>query len=227
MGERFPILVPPDTDDVPPCMAPANLRKAGQRMDYPLLAWDTTEGGQREYELQFAPYNSSVWTTIQPQENPVRVVAVFNTDTYYKARIRSRCYHGCVVHNIWSWSPWSEEILFYTGPTEPDTTTAITPVEGCPDGLFTLTPNPATGTVTVTVGSLTHSSALAGTSPNLGEELVLTLRDAAGHEVLRKEFSIVNCQFSIPLDLSGLAAGTYFVTLSTPTATGTQRLVVR
>ena len=56
---------------------------------------------------------------------------------------------------------------------------------------------------------------------------MLTLRDAAGREVLRKEFSIVNCQFSIPLDLSGLAAGTYFVTLTTPTATGTQRLVVK
>ncbi|MBP5541667.1 MAG: T9SS type A sorting domain-containing protein, partial [Bacteroidales bacterium] len=92
---------------------------------------------------------------------------------------------------------------------------------------FTLSPNPATGTVTVTVGSLTHSSALAGTSPNLGEEFSLTMTDAAGREVLRKEFSIVNCQFSIPLDLSGLPAGIYYVTLSTPTATGTQRLVVK
>ncbi|MBP5541666.1 MAG: T9SS type A sorting domain-containing protein [Bacteroidales bacterium] len=87
-------------------------------------------------------------------------------------------------------------------------------VEASPDGLFTLSPNPATGTVTVTVGILN--------SP-----MVLTLTDAAGREVLRKEFSIVNCQFSIPLDLSGLPAGTYFVTLTTPTATGTQRLVVR
>ena len=77
------------------------------------------------------------------------------------------------------------------------------------------------------VSSLTHSSALKGTSPNLGEQLVLTLTDAAGREVLRREFSIVNCQFSIPLDLSNLPAGAYFVTLSTPTATGTQRLVVR
>ncbi len=112
------------------------------------------------------------------------------------------------------WGPWCDPILFYTGPTPPDTTTAITPVEGCPNGLFTLTPNPATGTVTVTVGILN--------SP-----MALTLTDAAGREVMRKEFSIVNCQFSIPLDLSGLAAGTYFVTLSTPTATGTQRLVVK
>ena len=78
---------------------------------------------------------------------------------------------------------------------------------------------------------------MENSSPKLGEvpfraeecvkELTITLTDATGREVLRKEFSIVNCQFSIPLDLSGLAAGTYFVTLTTPTATGTQRLVVR
>ena len=113
-------------------------------------------------------------------------------------------------------------------------TTGIAPVEANAVDFFTLSPNPATGRVTVTVGSLTHSSALAGTSPNLGEEFSITLTDAAGREVLRKGLSTLmnvspdtGSQFSIPLDLSGLAAGTYFVTLSTPTATSTQRLVVR
>ena len=101
-----------------------------------------------------------------------------------------------------------------------------------PAVLFTLTPNPTTGKVTVTVGhtpqSGTHSSvSKADSSPNLGEQLILTLRDAAGHEVMRKEFSIVNSQFSIPLDLRHLPAGAYFVTLSTPTASSTQRLVVK
>ena len=80
--------------------------------------------------------------------------------------------------------------------------------------LFTLTPNPTKGKVTITV-----------TQPE--PQLILTLRDAAGHEVMRKEFSIVNSQFSIPLDLRHLPAGAYFVTLSTPTASSTQRLVVK
>jgi len=123
------------------------------------------------------------------------------------------------------WGPWCDPILFYTGPTAPDTTTAISPVEGCSDGLFTLTPNPATGMVRVTLGHTPQS--LRDSSPNLGEQLILTLTDAAGREVMRKELSIVNCQFSIPIDLSNLPAGAYFVTLSTPAATGTQRLVVR
>jgi len=228
-GTLYPILVPPDTDDVPQCMAPANFRKSGQRMEYPILAWDTTEGGQREYEIQYAPYNSDRWITFEPTENPATVFPASNPDIYYKARIRARCYHGCVVHSTWSWSPWSDPILFYTGPTEPDTTTAITPVEADATDFFTLSPNPATGKVTVTVGhtpqSGTHSSALAGTSPNLGEEFSLTLRDAAGHEVLRK--SLPAGTDSVDLDLSHLPAGAYFVTLSTPAASATQRLVVK
>ncbi|MBP5540981.1 MAG: T9SS type A sorting domain-containing protein, partial [Bacteroidales bacterium] len=100
-------------------------------------------------------------------------------------------------------------------------TIGIAPVEANAASFFTLTPNPATVTVTVTVGILN--------SP-----MVLTLTDAAGREVLRKELSTLmnvspdtGSQFSIPIDISGLAAGTYFVTLSTPTATGTQRLVVK
>ena len=79
---------------------------------------------------------------------------------------------------------------------------------------FTLTPNPTTGKVTVTV---------AQPAP----KCELTLRDAAGHEVLRKELSTFNSQLSTTLDLRHLPAGAYFVTLSTPTASSTQRLVVK
>ena len=64
--------------------------------------------------------------------------------------------------------------------------------------------------------------------------MTFTLRDAAGHEVMRKELSTLmnvspdtGSQFSIPLDLSSLPAGAYFVTLTTPTASGTQKLVVK
>ncbi len=92
-------------------------------------------------------------------------------------------------------------------------TTGIAPVAN-PADFFTLAPNPASGKVTLTIAR-----------PGSRNELVVC--DAAGREVMRKEFSIVNCQFSIPLDLSDLPAGAYFVTLSTPTASATQRLVVR
>ncbi|MBP5540880.1 MAG: T9SS type A sorting domain-containing protein [Bacteroidales bacterium] len=240
-GGVFPIIKPYEEDSVF-CDTVPGFHLAGMRVGYPTFAWDTDFCREEElFEVQFAPYHpgtatpDEAWRTVSTTDSSIEVYSVFDPDIYYQARIRARRHHLCPIHDTVMWGPWCDPILFYTGPTEPDTTTAITPVEGCPDGLFILTPNPATGTVTVTVGSLTHSSALKGTSPNLGEErltrlgeeLVLTLRDAAGHEVLRKEFSIVNCQFSIPLDLSGLAAGTYFVTLSTPASSGTQRLVVK
>ena len=90
---------------------------------------------------------------------------------------------------------------------------------------FTLSPNPATGRVRVEIHT---PSPLRGTPPNLGGEpgtCSLAVRDAAGHEVMHK--AIPPAQTALDLDLSDLPAGAYFVTLTTPTATGTQRLVVR
>jgi len=89
---------------------------------------------------------------------------------------------------------------------------------------FTLSPNPATGRVRVEIHT---PSPLRGTPPNLGGEpgtCSLAVRDAAGHEVMYKVIPPV--QTALDLDLSDLPAGAYFVTLTTPTATGTQRLVV-
>jgi len=100
-------------------------------------------------------------------------------------------------------------------------TTGIAPVEANAADFFTFTPNPATGKVTVTLGILNSQLSI------LNSPMTLTLRDAAGHEVMRKEFSIVNSQLSISLDLSHLPAGAYFVTLTTPASSATQRLVVR
>ena len=79
-GTMYPILVPPDTDDVPQCMAPANFRKSGQRMEYPILAWDTTDGGQREYEIQYAPWGSDQWITFEPTDNTATVFPASNPD---------------------------------------------------------------------------------------------------------------------------------------------------
>ena len=214
-GSMYPILTPPDTDDVPLCSAPENLRKTGQRMDYPYLAWDTTDGDQREYELQFAPYNSENWISIHPTENPVTVFSVFNPDIYYRARIRSRCYHGCPVHQTWTWSSWSDTILFYTGPTEPDTTNSIIPVTDASTSFFTLTPNPTDGRVTVEV----KSEKLKDKSG----EATITLCDATGREVLTRKASTPTTL----LDLSELPAGTYFVTVTIGGQTGTRKLAVK
>ena len=120
---------------------------------------------------------------------------------------------------------WRRSSIVLDSTTIPHITLGISPVAIDGRGFFTLNPNPTTGMVTVNVGHTPQS--LRDSSPNLGEQLVLSIRDAVGREVLHKEFSIVNCQFSIPLDLSALPSGTYFVMLTTSTHTATQRLVVK
>ena len=78
--------------------------------------------------------------------------------------------------------------------------------------LFSLTPNPATGRTLLTISCP-------------GQRHDLVVRDAAGHEVMYKVIPPV--QTAVDLDLSNLPAGAYFVTLSTPASSATQRLVVK
>lgn len=78
--------------------------------------------------------------------------------------------------------------------------------------LFTLTPNPARGSVTV---SVTDPEAVGG-------KCTLTLSDAAGRRLLTQPVEAAT--FSLPLD--GYPAGTYFLTLATPSRSSTQKLVM-
>ena len=80
--------------------------------------------------------------------------------------------------------------------------------------LFTLTPNPARSSVTVTINPQLSI---------LNSQLSMTLTDAAGRELLNTKVTTLNFQLS----LSQYPAGTYFVTLRTPDATSTQRLVIK
>lgn len=85
---------------------------------------------------------------------------------------------------------------------------------------FTLTPNPTTGKVTV---ELHLAQPLCNNGTDMGEPQI-TVRDAAGHKVLHRTVSAA--QTAVELDLSHLATGTYFVTLTTPNSSTTRRLVV-
>ena len=76
--------------------------------------------------------------------------------------------------------------------------------------LFTLTPNPAHGSVTVTL-AVQPSNA------------TLTLADASGRELLTLKATAP----TLTIPLAPYPAGTYFLTLRTPDAASTQRLVVK
>ena len=80
--------------------------------------------------------------------------------------------------------------------------------------LFTLTPNPARSSVTVTINPQL---------PILNSQLSMTLTDAAGRELLNTKVTTLNFQLSV----SQYPAGTYFLTLLTPDTSSTQRLVIK
>ena len=74
---------------------------------------------------------------------------------------------------------------------------------------FTLTPNPARESVTVTLDGR-------------GVPATITVYDATGHPVLHRRATGRRTRLST----AGLPAGTYFVTVTTPQGTGTQKLTV-
>ena len=80
------------------------------------------------------------------------------------------------------------------------------------EALFTLTPNPTTGSVCCIIGE----GASAGG--------VLTVADASGREVLRKELPPQTTSHTI--SLAEYPKGVYFVTLTTVLGSSTQKLVV-
>ena len=221
----LPIIQPPDTDNIV-CVPPV-LRYRGSMGLYPVFAWEAAgDEEQVECEMQYSLYNREDWTSRMLTSGPNLIRDEFDPTKYYKARARAKCHHGCAVHDTLVWGRWSNPIRFYVGTTEPDTTVGINPMEDAAS-LFTLTPNPTTGTVRVDWGGHTpvgHTpSPLRGTPPILGGELIV--HDAAGHEVMRMK--VETGQKAVELDLAALPKGTYFVTLTTPQATGTQRLVLQ
>ena len=223
-----PIMVPPDTDDIV-CVPPV-LRYMGRSGTCPVFSWEAAgDEEQVECEIQYSPYNREEWTSRMLTSGPNVIRDEFDPTRYYKARARAKCHHGCAVHDTLVWGDWSEPILFYTGTTEPDTTVGINPVEDAAS-LFTLTPNPTTGTVRVEIhtpsplgSTIGRRPLVRGTPPILGGELIV--HDAAGHEVMRMK--VETGQKAVELDLAALPKGTYLVTLTTPRATGTQRLVLQ
>ena len=158
-----------------------------------------------------------------PDDNPIYDAATqpfaltdnWDSTIYYAAYIRAQCSRYCHPDSTLVWSDWSSPVFFYTGRTMPDTTHQHNP-EGiiAPEAqapLFTLTPNPAHHSVTVTIDPQI---------PILNAQL--SISDAAGRELLRTKVSTPNFQLSI----SQYPAGTSFVTLRTPDTSSTQRFVI-
>ena len=97
-----------------------------------------------------------------------------------------------------TWSNWSEAV----------TAVPLSGINAVPATDFTLTPNPATGVVAVTT--------------EVGQGTVSVL-DLQGRQLL----SVPLTGTTTTLDLTGLAAGTYHVRLTTPQGTAVKKLLLR
>ena len=155
-----------------------------------------------QWEVQFGPigFTQGYGITSYTDHHPYTLTGLTG-ETDYDIYVRSVC------DDDWFSEHWSNPVTVttpYSSIADPGSTSP----------LFTLSPNPATGSVTVTVNSQLLT---------LNSQLLIVLRDAAGRELLNTQLSILNSQFSIP----PLPAGVYYVTLVTPQATATRKLVIQ
>ena len=213
LGGFFPIIVPPDTDSFE-CPRVRNFSVADYRDGRPMFNWDRA-GGQQPFQIAFGPVDEDPDSyRVAEAASPPYLLPDFELDSTieYAARCRGRCHHTCVIHDTIFWSEWSDTMHFFIGR---GTSEGIVPTDGR-ETMFVLSPNPATGRVTVEI----HLPQLQA---DMGEPLI-TIRDVAGHEVLRRV--VPAAQAAVEIDLSHLPAGTYFVTLSAAKCTATRRLVV-
>lgn len=211
----FPIYSMPDTDSFG-CPEVDGFGFAGMMAGSPTFTW-TPAAEHRLYQLAYGPYDAPL-DSLQVVETDNYFLELsdpsLSRDIYYQARLRAKCHHACPVHDTVIWTAWTDPVYFYTGDNMPDTTHH----HGGPEGIaevngpvhFALAPNPAHGSVTLTLEGMP----VAGT--------VLTIHDGAGREVLHRTLH----ERVTRIATKGLAAGVYTVTVSNPQGMGTHRLSV-
>ena len=213
-GGIFPIIVPPDTDAV--VGIPVwGFHRGEDYEGYPVFEWTQTEG-QELYEVAYgrADQNPASYMVVGTT-NPWLILrdSTLDSTVVYAAQCRSRHHHACALHDTLVWSAWTDTVEFYTGRYRPGSA----PTEGIAEAgdreSFTLSPNPATGSV--------HCVLEGETFPGG----VLTMTDAAGREVLRRELAPQTRDFTF--SVAELPAGTYFVTLATAEGSSTKKLVIK
>ena len=212
----FPIVAPMEADSVDHSSV-QGLTVGRSRYGFPRLEWED-DYLQTGFEIEVTEMDSSFDSAIRitTGRSPYVLRMVNDSTIYYKARVRAMYHPCCEAYNHTEQiGPWSDSVVFYTGVLPPGTATGDTDSVGIPclanaSTLFTLTPNPARGEVTVRVAE-----------PLTG---VLTVADASGREVLSREYK--GEATPVTLDITALPSGVYFVTLRTEKYTATRKLVV-
>ena len=157
------------------------------------------ERGTNHYDWQVsygpagtAPDDGTMLTFNQPMSSLITV----DPDSHYVAYVRARCRFARD-----EWGPWSDPVDIHLNANDIETADSGVPV--------TLSPNPATASVTVACGE-----------PMLGVELL----DLDGRILLEQQPSGT---YNTTLDTSTIPTGTYLLLIHTPQGTAVKKLVVR
>ena len=170
------------------------------------FSWES-EPGQQDYQIAIGRQGTppELCHLFDASASPLILTDEWDTTATYVAYIRARCHHVCHPYDTVMYSEWSVPVLFFG--YQPSDPIGIVGNDG--QQLFTLTPNPARGTVAVRMSAYWQGA-------------TLTIRDAAGREVYRTAVESP----SLVVPLQGYPAGTYMVSLTTKEGSSTQRLVV-
>ena len=175
-----------------PCPEVGRLWVAAQE-DYDLtLAWQG-DSTRRSYELAYIADGTDWADATVLTLDTAQAVLTLPANGCYHFRVRALCAYG-------EQGPWSDSL------TVCPQVGIGAPTAGA---LFTLTPNPARESVTVTL----EGAALPAE---------ITVYDAAGHAVLERRAATRRTRLST----RSLPAGHYFVTVATPRGTATQKLTI-
>lgn len=215
-GVFFPIIRP----DSLICGKVVNFRMEEWETDHVKLAWGTTRPFRDLHTGHFQIALGGLGprpdtTNILTFSDTTAVLQGLDSGVWYSTWVRAECCHcGCPMHgDTLIWGPWRGPVQFYLGSRQPGTE-GIESVEN--QGLkFSLSPNPAKGTVTVEMGETQRDASLQ----------TIQVVDMEGRVVLTQPWEGAAAQ-PLTLDISGLAAGVYLVRINTPMSTATRKLMV-
>ena len=203
------------------CTTPKAVRWTAIGSDTARFEWqlhDEAENFIVEVEDMIA--NTTTHDTLPSWQNYYTVHGLDTNTDCLQLRVQKSTRYTMKYYDTVVYSPWYELPLLGHLPEPPDTTTPIDttqPVDTnqgilMAQGLqFSLQPNPV------------HDKAEVQLAAPADEGCTATLTDLSGRELQR--IVVPPATQSLTIDLTTLPTGTYLLTLATPTATSTQRVV--
>ena len=184
------------------CKPVTGLTFDGQDSLHVYLSWLRGEHND-SWELAYGPAVADPDSFAVVDCNNIRcTLQGLTPGTKYAARVRGVCFNDSV------YSDWSDTIQFHVAEYNPPI--GIPSVTA--NALFTLTPNPAHDYVVLDLKDIVSDP----------KHCTLTVSDASGREVLSLNIAAPHTR----INTHDLPKGMYFVTLTTPQGSNTQKLVV-